>query len=135
MIFLDTTYLLGIQLSDRMLFDVEERRQGILYMRNDLLHEILGDDDEDPGHVLATFHVLDDLIGQGQYEMVFPYDIFLHIDPYTHEAFRAKREYDGVYSHRMVERGNIVDVIEYGEILVDEIYAGYVLDKRDTSLR
>ena len=75
MIFLDTTYLLGIQLSDRMLFDVEERRQGILYMRNDLLHEILGDDDEDPGHVLATFHVLDDLIGQGQYEMVFPYDI------------------------------------------------------------
>ena len=117
MIFLDTTYLLGIQLSDRMLLDVEERRQGILYMRNDLLHEILGDDDEDPGHVLATFHVLDDLIGQGQYEMVFPYDIFLHIDPYTHEAFRAKREYDGVYSHRMVERGNIVDVIEYGEIL------------------
>ena len=87
MIFLDTTYLLGIQLSDRMLFDVEERRQGILYMRNDLLHEILGDDDEDPGHVLATFHVLDDLIGQGQYEMVFPYDIFLHIDPYTHEPF------------------------------------------------
>ena len=49
MIFLDTTYLLGIQLSDRMLLDVEERRQGILYMRNDLLHEILGDDDEDPG--------------------------------------------------------------------------------------
>lgn len=88
-----------------------------------------------PGHVLATFHVLDDLIGQGQYEMVFPYDIFLHIDPYTHEAFRAKREYDGVYSPRMVERGNIVDVIEYGEILVDEVYAGYVLDKRDTSLR
>ena len=75
------------------------------------------------------------LIGQGQYEMVFPYDIFLHIDPYTHEAFRTKREYDGVYSHRMVERGNIVDVIEYGEILVDEVYAGYVLDKRDTSLR
>jgi len=35
----------------------------------------------------------------------------------------------------MVERGNIVDVIEYGEILVDEVYAGYVLDKRDTSLR
>ena len=60
MIFLDTTYLLGIQLGDRMLLDVEERRQGILYMRNDLLHEILGDDDEDPGHVLATFHVLDD---------------------------------------------------------------------------
>lgn len=135
MIFLDTTYLLGIQLSDRMLLDVEERRQGILYMRNDLLHEILGDDDEDPGHVLATFHVLDDLIGQGQYEMVFPYDIFLHIDPYTHKAFRAKREYGGVYSHRMVERGNIVDVIEYGEILVDKVYAGYVLDKRDTSLR
>lgn len=53
-----------------MLLDVEERRQGILYMRNDLLHEILGDDDEDPGHVLATFHVLDYLIGQGQYEMV-----------------------------------------------------------------
>ena len=39
------------------------------------------------------------------------------------------------YSHRMVERGNIVDVIEYGEILVDKVYAGYVLDKRDTSLR
>lgn len=72
MIFLDTTYLLGIQLGDRMLLDVEERRQGILYMRNDLLHEILGDDDEDPGHVLATFHVLDDLIRQGQYEMVSP---------------------------------------------------------------
>ena len=30
MIFLDTTYLLGIQLGDRMLLDVEERRQGIL---------------------------------------------------------------------------------------------------------
>ena len=30
---------------------------------------------------------------------------------------------------------DIVDVIEYGEILVDEVYAGYVLDKRDTSLR
>ena len=38
-------------------------------------------------------------------------------------------------SIRMVERGNIVDVIEYGEILVDKVYAGYVLDKRDTSLR
>ena len=25
-----------------------------------------------PAHVLATFHVLDDLIGQGQYEMVSP---------------------------------------------------------------
>ena len=72
MIFLDTTYLLGIQLSDRMLLDVEERRQGILYMRNDLLHEILGDDDEDPGHVLATFHVLDDLIGQWTIREVSP---------------------------------------------------------------
>lgn len=67
--------------------------------------------------------------------MVFPYYIFLHIDPYTHEAFRTKREYGSVYSHGVIERGNIVDVIEYGEILVDEIYAGYVLDKRDTSLR
>ena len=88
-----------------------------------------------PGHVLATFHVLDDLIGQGQYEMVFPYDIFLHIDPYTHEAFRAKRRIRRRLFASDGRARNIVDVIEYGEILVDKVYAGYVLDKRDTSLR
>ena len=60
MIFLDTTYLLGIQLSDLMLLDVEERRQRILYMRTDLLHEILGDDDED--HILAGKVVSGDVV-------------------------------------------------------------------------